>query len=198
MKDNIDFWYSKLQENIKWMSDKIKRQNKGILEWIRNGVLETLSESSDEREIMECRKKIDWYDGLQVEKNEYSDRHKELLNHLNNWKTNQKEYQLTLNPSSWDKIEWMGADSQDIVVIAHTLSHIYNKSHWDIVNFLSEASKILKSDWKFYIIDYIRDIPEIVKVLEKTKLKKYYKVNKWSFVCCFDKEWLSEFLEKEF
>jgi hypothetical protein len=49
---------------------------------------------------MECRKKLDWYDGLQVEKNEYSDRHKELLDNLNNWKTNQKEYQLTLNPSS--------------------------------------------------------------------------------------------------
>jgi hypothetical protein len=120
-----------------------------------------------------------------------------LLNHLKNWKENQIKYWLILNSSSWDDIKWIDRNSQDVVLIAHTLSHIYNKSHWDIVNFLSEASKILTSDWKFYIIDKIRDIPEVEKILEKTKLKNYYKVNKWSFVCCFDKEWLDGFLDKE-
>lgn len=192
-----DYADSKLQENIEWMSDKIKRQNKDILEWIRNSVLETLSESSDEREIMECRKKLDWYDGLQVEKNEYSDRYKELLDHLNNWKTNQKEYQLTLNPSSWDNIEWIDTNNQDIIIIAHTLGHIYNKSSCDIVDFLEEALNLLKSGWKLYIIDYVWDMGSIDEILEKTDSKMYYKVNKWSFVCCFDKDWLAKFVENE-
>jgi hypothetical protein len=120
-----------------------------------------------------------------------------LMNHLKNWKENQKKYGLILNPSSWDKIEWIDKNSQDFVVIAHTLSHIYNKSDWDIIEFLSEASKILKSEWKLYVIDYLWDIPDLEKILKNTKLKEYYKENRWSFACCFNKKWLSKFLENE-
>lgn len=188
---------SKLQENIEWMNDKIKRQGKGILEWIKKSVVQALNESNDEEERLKNEEKLDWYNWLQVEKNEYSDRHKELLNHLNNWKTNQQNYWLILNPSSWDKIEWIDANSQDIVVIAHTLWHVYNKSSCDIVDFLEEALKLLKSGWKLYIIDYVWDMGGIDEILEKTDCKMYYKVNKWSFVCCFDKDWLSKFVEKE-
>ena len=193
-KDYIDV---KLQENIDWMEDKIKRQSNSILEWIRNGVLETLSESSDEREIMECRQKLDWYDGLQIEKNEYANRHRQLLKHLNNWKTNQKNYWLVLNSSSWDRIEWIDTASQDIVVISHTLWHIFSKSSMDIVDFLEESLKILKPGWRLYIIDYVWDMMDIDKILENTDLKMYYRVNKWSFVWCFDKNWLAKFVENE-
>ena len=62
---------------------------------------------------------------------------------------------------------------------------------------LEYASKILKSEWKLYVIDYLWDIPDLEKILENTKLKEFYKENKWSFACCFDKKWLSKFLENE-
>lgn len=193
-KDSVD---SKLQENIDRMKDKIKRQGKGILEWIRKNVAETLNESWDEKEKTEKEEKLEWYDGLQIQKNEYTDRHKEILNHLNNWKADQQNYWLILNPSSGDKIEWIDTASQDIVVISHTLWHIFNKSFLDIVDFLEEALKILKPGWKLYIIDYVWDIIDLEEVLEKTDLKMYYRVNKWSFVCCFDRDWLAKLVENE-
>ena len=187
----------KLQENIDWIKDKIKRQKRGILEWVRNDVEKTLKESNDENEKLECKEKLKWYDWLQSEKDVYSDRHKQLLNHLRNWKENQKKYWLILNPSSWDNIQWVDTNSQDMVVIGHILWHIYNKSSWNIRDFLEQWYKILKSDWKLWIIDYVWDIKNLEKILEKTELKKYYKANKWSFVCCFDKKWLNKFLQED-
>ena len=188
---------AKLQENVDWMQEKSRWKNEGKFEKMKADIAKILSESEDERELFEAQERLQRYNEHQAEIEEYLYRRKILLNHLKNRKENQIKYWLILNSSSWDDIKWIDRNSQDVVIIAHTLSHIYNKSHWDIVNFLSEASKILKSDWKFYIIDYIRDIPEVEKILEKTKLKKYYKVNKWSFVCCFDKKWLDKFLENE-
>ena len=120
-----------------------------------------------------------------------------MLNHLNNWKINQQKYWLILNPSSWDKIEWIRTSSQDIVIIAHTLWHVYNKSLCDIVDFFEQSLKLLKPGWKLYIIDYIWDLGCIDEILEKTDLKIYYKASKWSFVCCFDKNWLSKFIKRE-
>ena len=187
----------KLQENISWIEDKIKRQKKGILKWIKSDVERILSESNDEDEKLGCKKKLKWYDELQAEKNEYSDRHRQLLNHLKKWEENQKKYWLILNPSSWDNIKWIEENSQDMVIIAHTLWHIYNKSFWDIIDFLNEALKLLKSEWKLYIIDYVWYIVELERMLEKTGRKKYYRVDRWSFVCCFDRKWLAEFLDKE-
>ena len=102
-----------------------------------------------------------------------------------------------MNSSSGDKIEWIDVGSQDIVIIAHTLSHVYNKTSCDIVDFLYESLKILKPGWKLYIIDYVGDMDVVENVLEKTDSKMYYKVNKWSFVCCFDKNWLLRFIENE-
>ena len=168
-----------------------------MVERLRMEVAETLSSSRYPDKYGEVLDRLRWYDERKLEIDEYIKRRREQIAHLKNWKENQEKHWVILNPSSWDNIEWIDQNSQDFVVIAHTLSHIYNKSDWDIVNFLSEASKILKSDWKFYIIDYIREIPEMERILEKTNLKKYYKVNKWSFVCCFDKEWLDKFLEDE-
>lgn len=187
----------KLKENMDWMKEKSRWKNEGKFEKMKSEIMDVLAESKDEKEVAEAQENLQRYNERQAEIEEYLRRRKILMEHLKNWKENQIKYWLILNSSSWDDIKWVDRNSQDVVLIAHTLSHIYNKSDWDIVNFLSEASKILKSDWKFYIIDYIRDIPDVEKVLEKTKLKNYYKVNKWSFVCCFDKEWLDGFLDKE-
>ena len=193
-KQKIDL---KLKENMDWMREKSRWKNEGKFEKMKSEIIDVLVESKDEKEIAEAQENLQRYNERQAEIEEYLRRRKILMEHLKNWKENQIKYWLILNSSSWDDIKWVDRNSQDVVLIAHTLSHIYNKSDWDIVNFLSEASKILKSDWKFYIIDYIRDVPDVEKVLEETNLKKYYKVNKWSFVCCFDKEWLDKFLENE-
>ncbi len=187
----------KLKENMDWMKEKSRWKNEGKFEKMKSEIIDVLAESKDEKEIAEAQENLQRYNERQAEIEEYLRRRKILMEHLKNWKENQVKYWLILNSSSWDDIKWVDKNSQDVVLIAHTLSHIYNKSDWDIVNFLSEASKILKSDWRFYIIDYTRDIPDVEKVFEKTKLKKYYKVNKWSFVCCFDKKWLDKFLENE-
>lgn len=187
----------KLKENMDWMKEKSRWKNEGKFEKMKLEIIDVLAESKDEKEIAEAQENLQRYNERQAEIEEYLRRRKILMEHLKNWKENQIKYWLILNSSSWEDIKWVDKNSQDVVLIAHTLSHIYNKSDWDIVNFLSEASKILKSDWKFYIIDYIRDVPDVEKVLEETNLKKYYKVNKWSFVCCFDKEWLDKFLEDE-
>jgi len=194
---NQDWIDAKLYENIDWMEEKSRWKLEKKYWKFRSEIAQILSESKDEKEIAEAKEKLKWFNERQAEVEEYVRRRKNLLNHLKNWKENQKKYGLILNPSSWDKIEWIDKNSQDFVVIAHTLSHIYNKSDWDIVEFLKEACKLLKSDGKLYIIDYVRDITELEKLLEITETKQYYKVNKWSFVCCFDKKWLSEFLENE-
>jgi hypothetical protein len=128
---------------------------------------------------------------------EYTRRRELLLDHLENWKINSEKYWLILNTSSGDNIKWVENNSQDFIIIWHTLWHIYNKSSLNVIDFLSESLRLLKSGWKLYIIDYVWDIRELEEFLKRTKLKEYYRVNKWSFVCCFDKKWLSEFLEKE-
>ena len=194
---NENYTDLKIQRNIEWMEDKIRRQKRDILEWIKTDVVKVLSESDDENEKLKQKEKLNWYNDLQIEKDEYIERHNELLNHLINWKNNQKKYWLILNSSSGDKIEWIDVGSQDIVIIAHTLSHVYNKTSCDIVDFLYESLKILKPGWKLYIIDYVGDMDVVENVLEKTDSKMYYKVNKWSFVCCFDKNWLLRFIENE-
>ena len=188
---------AKLKENINWMKWKSRWKLENKFKEMKAEIVKILLESEDEKELLEAQERLKRYDERQVEIEECLRRRKILMEHLKTRKENQSKYWLILNPSSWDAIKWIDNGSQDIVLIAHTLSHIYNKSDCDIVKFLSDASKILKSDWKFYIIDYIRDIPEVEKILEKTELKNYYRVNKWSFACCFDKEWLDGFLDKE-
>lgn len=188
---------SKLKENVDWMYGKSRWKNEGKFEKMKSDIAKILSESEDERELFEAQERLQRYNECQAEIEEYLYRRKILLNHLKNRKENQIKYWLILNSSSWDDIKWIDKNSQDVVLIAHTLSHIYNKSHWDIVKFLSEASKILKLEWKLYVIDYLWDIPDLEKILDKTNLKEYYKENKWSFVCCFDKKWLDKFLENE-
>jgi len=194
---NQEWIDAKLKENIDWMRGKSRWKLGGKLWKIKEKLMEILSKGKNEKEKAEAKERLDWYNERQVEAEEYIRRRKIMLSHLENWKENQEKYWLIINPSSWDNIKWIDKNSQDIVVIAHTLSHIYNKSDWDIVEFLKEALKLLKSEWKLYVIDYLWDIPDLEKILEKTKLKEYYKENKWSFACCFDKKWLSKFLENE-
>ncbi len=189
---------SKLQENIDWIGSKIRWKFEDRIEWMKKEISKVISESKDEKEKSEASETLQWYNDRQSDMNEYVRRRKILLKHLNNWKENQIKYWLVLNPSSWDNIKWIEENSQDVVIIWHTLWHIYNKSFWDIGEFLKEALKLLKSDWKLYIIDYVWDIIELERMLEKTDKKMYYRVNKWSFVCCFDKKRLTEFLDKEF
>jgi hypothetical protein len=55
-------------------------------------VVKVLSESDDENEKLKQKEKLNWYNDLQIEKDEYIERHNELLNHLINWKNNQKKY----------------------------------------------------------------------------------------------------------
>lgn len=188
---------SKLQENIDWLRSKIRWKFEDRIEWMKKEISKVISQTKDEKEKTEAKETLQWYNDRQSDMKEYLRRRKILLNHLNNWKENQIKYWLILNPSSWDNIEWIGENSQDVVVIGHTLWHIYNKSFWDITDFLNEALKLLKPGWKLYIIDYVWDIVELERMLEKTGRKKYYRADRWSFVCCFDKKWLSEFLDKE-
>ena len=164
---------------------------------MKRDIVAVISKSKDNAEVSEAQKRLQWYNDRQSDMREYLRRRKILLNHLDNWKENQVKYWLILNSSSWDDIRWIDTNSQDIVIVWHTLWHIYNKSLLDIGDFLREAQRLLKPGWKLYIIDYVWDISGLESMLEKTKLKEYYKVNKWSFVCCFDKEWLTEFLENE-
>ena len=187
----------KLQENIGWLKSKTKWKMENKCWEMRNDLIKILSDTSDEREKKDIKEKLHWCDEWQTNAEGYIRRRKILLNHLNNWQENQVKYELTLNPSSWDNIQWIDANSQDMVVIAHTLWHIQNKSSWDIKDFLNQWYEILKSGWKLWIIDYVWDIGNLEKILEKTELKKYYKANKWSFVCCFDKKWLNKFLQED-
>ena len=193
-KDWID---SKLKENYDWMEEKSRWKLEGKFGKMRAELVQALSEIKDKREIADAKEKLERYDERQAEVEEYLRRRKVILKHLENWKENQEKYWLILNPSSGDDIKWIDKNSQNFVVIAHTLSHIYNKSSWNIIDFLQQWYKVLKSDWKLWIIDYTWDLQELEKILEKTKSKEYYKVNKWSFVCCFDKKWLGKFLENE-
>lgn len=188
---------SKLQENIHWLNKKTNWESSNLVERLRMEVAETLSSSRYPDKYGEVLDRLRWYDERKLEIDEYIKRRREQIAHLKNWKENQEKHWVILNPSSWDNIEWIDQNSQDIVVIAHTLSHIYNKSSWNIRDFLQQWYKILKSDWKLYIIDYVWDIKNLEKILEKTELKKYYRVNKWSFVCCFDKDWLGKFLQED-
>lgn len=194
---NVGWIDWKLQKNIDWIWSKMKWNFETRLEWRKKELIDVILRSNDEAEVSEAEKTLQWCNDRQSDMKEYMRRRKILLNHLNNWKENQIKYWLVLNPSSWDNIKWIEKNTQDIVIIGHTLWHIYNKSFWDIREFLKEALKLLKSWWKLYIIDYVWYINELERTLEKTDKKIYYKVNKWSFVCCFDKKWLDEFLENE-
>ena len=188
---------SKLKENIHWLNKKTNWESSNLVEKLRMEVAETLSSSRYPDKYEEVLDRLRRYDERKLEIDEYIKRRRKQIEHLRNWKENQEKCWLILNPSSWDNIKWIDQNSQDFVVIAHTLSHIYNKSSWDIIDFFKQWHKVLKSDWKFWIIDYLWDISDLEGILKKTELKKYYKVNRGSFVCCFDKKWLGKFLENE-
>ncbi len=193
-KSSLDW---KLQENIHWLNKKTNWESSNLVERLRGEVAETLANSRYPDKYAEVQDRLKRYDERKEEINGYIQKRKEQIQHLKNRKVNQEKNWLILNPSSWDNVIWIDANSQDMVIIAHTLWHIYNKSTWNIKDFLQQWYKILKPDWKLWIIDYVWDIRNLEKVLEKTDLKRYYKVNKWSFVCCFDKKWLDKLLQED-
>jgi len=192
-KENIK---SRLKENREWLNEKTNWDFVNWVETTKNNIANMLlqCEDTEERHIM--KDKLDRYQARITEINDYLNRRKMLLKHLDSWEEEQIKNWLILNPSSWDDIEWIGDDGQDIVVIWHTLSHIY-KQWWKIRWFLEEAERIVKDSWKVWIIDYCWDNRWFEEKLDKSEMKEYYREVKWSFVCCFDKIGLNEFIEKE-
>jgi hypothetical protein len=83
---------SKLQENYDWMKEKSRWKNENKFVKMRAELVQTLSESKDEKEIAETRKELERYDERQLEIEEYLRRRKILLKHLENWKENQQKY----------------------------------------------------------------------------------------------------------
>ena len=192
-KESIEL---KLKENKKWLDDKTKWDFVNWVETTKNNIASLLLECDDAEEKYVMKDRLAWYQARQTEINEYLRRRKILLKHLDSWEEEQVKNGLILNPSSWDYIEWIGTGSQDIVVIWHTLSHIHKG--WSKINgFLEEALRILKNGWRVWIIDYVWDNKEFEEILKESETKKYYREVKWSFVCCFDRDWLKDFIEKE-
>lgn len=186
----------KLKENRERLGEKTKWDFENWVEATKSSIASLLLQCNDVKEKHKIKDRLDWYQARQTEIHEYLRRRRVLLKHLDSWKEEQSKSWLILNPSSWDHIEWMDSNSQDMAVIWHTLSHIY-REWWKIEDFLKEALRILKSDGKIWIIDYTWDNKEFENILVDTEKKEYYKEIKGSFVCCFDKKWLSEFLENE-
>lgn len=193
--DDLIEW--KIKENIDWLKEKKEKENTELCRDIRMGIMKALSEVEDENERLKLEERLKRHVDRQHEIDDYINRRAELLEHLENRGQNQKQYWLILNPSSWDNIRWIDDSSQDMVIIWHTLSHIYN-SAWNIKKFLEEWRRILENKWKLWLIDYCWTNSELEDKLKKTEYKQYYKEIKGSFVCCFDKEWLSKFLQKDF
>ena len=185
---------TKLKENIGWLEGKTTWESADLVERLREKVAKTLSDTEPTDKHAEIQSKLEWYDEKKKEVDEYIRRRKDQIKHLENWKECQELYGMVLNLSSWDNIQWIGDGTQDMVVIWYTLSHIHNAS-WNIKQFLKEGYKLLKNNWKLWIIDYGWYNKEFEKKLEETEFKIYHKVNKWSFACCFDKNWLNDFLK---
>ena len=83
---------SKLQENYDWMKQKSRRKNENKFGKMRAEIIQTLSESKDEKEIAEAREELERYNERQLEIEEYVRRRKMLLKHLENRKDNQEKY----------------------------------------------------------------------------------------------------------
>lgn len=121
-----------------------------------------------------------------------------LLDHLLSRENNYKANNLILNSSAWNHITGIWEWTQDLVLINHTLSHIYkNFSLEDIKQTLSEWYKLLYDNWKLWIIDYKQDMQPIETWLQDKNASRY-KTNYWSFSYRFDKQSLKEFINEYF
>lgn len=188
---------TKLQENFEWLNTKTKWKSDELVRKLRDDVASALSSSESPDKYAEIQKKLERYDNKKAEVEEYIRKRREQIKHLESWKDNQEKYWLILNSSSGDDIHWIENSSQDIVIIAHTLSHIHKNPNINIKKFLEEWLKLLRDSWKLWIIDYIWCTQDLETKLRKTDNKEYFKENKWSFACCLDKKWLSEFLQED-
>ena len=88
---------------------------------------------------------------------------------------------ITLNPSYWENIQNIETDSKDIIFINHILHCFPNK----LKQFLEQADKILKDDWKIYIVDYYDYIENLQNYF---KINWSYKLDWWTF-CWSLKKW---------
>ena len=142
---------------------------------------------------LEKRKKAEWYRKTQ----------ETLLYNLEEREKNQIKYNLSLNASSGDNIQWIKNESQDIVMINHTLNHITSKieNRSTIVkSMLSESLRIMKKNWKFWIVDYGGSIWWLweMETWLKESNKIWWKTKCWSFSSWFSKKWLEMFIKQYF
>lgn len=162
----------KLQDNINWL--------KGLIEpWdeYREQIKETFLGNV----------------GVKAKDSKLDSKRKELITHLEKWKENKEKYGLVLNPSSGDKIEWIEENSQDFVLIWHTLSRI--KEQKTVINILRELLKLLKPGWEVYIIDYEWKIDWLMEKLRGYSFHEFDVHTNWSTVCVFKKKGLDDFLD---
>lgn len=70
---------------------------------------------------------------------------------------------VNINCSYWDKIEWIEANSVDIIFI----NHVITKSTVDPIKLLKQADKLLKEYWKIYIMENdIIYLPQLTTFLD--------------------------------
>ena len=78
------------------MQEKSRWKNEGKFEKMKAEIIDVLAESKDEKEIAEAQENLQRYNERQAEIEEYLRRRKILMNHLKNWKENQKKYGLII------------------------------------------------------------------------------------------------------
>ena len=181
----------KLTEHLSKTIDEVSKQLEDLL--IHSPTSDILQHDIDKLKYDLCRR---------IERrNELIKRQRNLqtqLTHLLSRENNYKNSNITLNPSVWNHITNIWEWSQNLVLINHTLSHIYKKhSLEDIKQTLLEWQRLLYDDWKLWIIDYKQDMEPIEKELQH-KNPSRYKTNYWSFAYRFDKKSLTEFIDQYF
>lgn len=103
---------------------------------------------------------------------------------LNSCNEKQNFGKLKLNSSYWENIKWVEKWTKDYVFINHIL-YKFNEDPEKIEKFLEQADKILRDDWKIFIVDYMWDLPEFEKYFQK---KWTYKKFSWE-ICGFLSKW---------
>lgn len=181
-----ELMHTKINENIDWFINKLDIASK-----LYKILYDNRSDSNEWRNNKKEMAKL------------YQSKQNKILNHLKEWENNQIQYGLSLNASVGDKIEWIDDGSQDIVMINHTLNHIVsNVENRPIIvkDMLNEALRIMKSGWKFWIVDYVGKIwwLDKLEVRLNEAEKSWGKVIRWSFSSGFTKRWLEKFIKDYF
>ena len=168
-KDSIE---DVIQKNINWVNNQKLELNTTVSEL---DILDILDNNwaalyYEELEKIERNRK-------KIKTNSLKDK---LVEHLKKWQDWEFNEFLVINSSFGQEILNVEDNSQDFVLINHTLSHL--KSLEKVV--LSEADKILSNSWKIIIIDYKWDI----KNIEDTFSHKI-SWDLWGSVCYILNKW---------